>query len=95
MSLPCLQSPLPFLLPIFPLPSFLSSHLFPFLLPLFLSQGKSSAQYLCCGRLVLDVKISARELIRCRSYDLSELVNTVLSETYQPWDEEKVVGSFR
>ncbi|XP_034238111.1 DNA polymerase alpha catalytic subunit [Thrips palmi] len=31
-----------------------------------------------CGRLVCDVKISAKELIRCRSYDLSALCETVL-----------------
>nr|KAG5708297.1 hypothetical protein BaRGS_021231 [Batillaria attramentaria] len=31
-----------------------------------------------CGRLLADVKISARELIRCRSYDLTELVSHIL-----------------
>ncbi|XP_052126861.1 DNA polymerase alpha catalytic subunit isoform X1 [Frankliniella occidentalis] len=31
-----------------------------------------------CGRLVCDVKISAKELIRCRSYDLSALCEAVL-----------------
>ena len=31
-----------------------------------------------CGRLVCDVKISAKELIRCRSYDLGALCESVL-----------------
>lgn len=33
-----------------------------------------------CGRLVCDVKISAKELIRCKSYDLTELVSVILSK---------------
>ncbi|XP_077199119.1 DNA polymerase alpha catalytic subunit isoform X2 [Paroedura picta] len=31
-----------------------------------------------CGRMICDVEISAKELIRCKSYHLSELVNQVL-----------------
>ncbi|XP_070539037.1 DNA polymerase alpha catalytic subunit-like [Ptychodera flava] len=31
-----------------------------------------------CGRLVADIKISARELIRCKSYDLTELASHIL-----------------
>ena len=31
-----------------------------------------------CGRLVCDVKISAKELIRAKSYDLGPLVNQIL-----------------
>ena len=46
----------------------LSTSLFPVSIP---SQGKGSSQWLCCGRLVCDVKVSAKELIRVRSYDLS------------------------
>lgn len=30
-----------------------------------------------CGRLVCDIKISAKELIRCRSYDLAALCESV------------------
>ncbi|KAM8977106.1 DNA polymerase alpha catalytic subunit [Pelodytes ibericus] len=31
-----------------------------------------------CGRIICDVEISAKELIRCKSYHLSELVNHIL-----------------
>nr|XP_006813201.1 PREDICTED: DNA polymerase alpha catalytic subunit-like [Saccoglossus kowalevskii] len=31
-----------------------------------------------CGRLISDVKISSRELIRCKSYDLTELASHIL-----------------
>ncbi|XP_061483331.1 DNA polymerase alpha catalytic subunit isoform X3 [Rhineura floridana] len=31
-----------------------------------------------CGRMICDVKISAKELIRCKSYHLSELVSQIL-----------------
>ncbi|XP_054830106.1 DNA polymerase alpha catalytic subunit [Eublepharis macularius] len=31
-----------------------------------------------CGRMICDVEISAKELIRCKSYHLSELVNQIL-----------------
>ncbi|KAJ6667574.1 hypothetical protein lerEdw1_016695 [Lerista edwardsae] len=31
-----------------------------------------------CGRMICDIQISAKELIRCKSYHLSELVNQIL-----------------
>lgn len=31
-----------------------------------------------CGRMICDVEISAKELIRCKSYHLSELVQQIL-----------------
>ncbi|XP_053561243.1 DNA polymerase alpha catalytic subunit [Bombina bombina] len=31
-----------------------------------------------CGRIICDIEISAKELIRCKSYNLSELVNQIL-----------------
>ncbi|XP_071492723.1 DNA polymerase alpha catalytic subunit-like [Diadema antillarum] len=33
-----------------------------------------------CGRIVCDVKISAKELVRCKSYDLTELVSQLVHE---------------
>ncbi|XP_023226396.1 DNA polymerase alpha catalytic subunit-like [Centruroides sculpturatus] len=33
-----------------------------------------------CGRLFCDVKLSAKELLRCKSYDLTELVKQVLDK---------------
>ncbi|GIY56481.1 DNA polymerase alpha catalytic subunit [Caerostris darwini] len=35
-----------------------------------------------CGRLLCDVKISSKELIRCKSYDLEELSKHILNQKY-------------
>ncbi|XP_065671533.1 DNA polymerase alpha catalytic subunit isoform X2 [Hydra vulgaris] len=35
---------------------------------------------IACGRLVCDIKISAKELIRCKSYDLTEICSIVLKK---------------
>ena len=35
------------------------------------TQGRMLTQQMVCGRLVCDVKISSKELIRARSYDLT------------------------
>ncbi|KAK2155699.1 hypothetical protein LSH36_233g04020 [Paralvinella palmiformis] len=43
-----------------------------------------------CGRLVCDVKISSKELIRCRSYDLTELISHVLHEKRHEVDPEQI-----
>ncbi|XP_014669272.1 PREDICTED: DNA polymerase alpha catalytic subunit-like [Priapulus caudatus] len=40
--------------------------------------GRMQHKSTVAGRLVVDMKISAQELIRCRSYDLTELVGHVL-----------------
>jgi len=48
------------------------------------SHGKGGSSYfdknIACGRLVCDTKINAKELIRCKSYDLTELTNVVLNK---------------
>lgn len=31
-----------------------------------------------CGRMICDVEISAKELIRCKSYHLTELISQIL-----------------
>ena len=43
-----------------------------------------------CGRLVCDLQISAKELIRCRSYDLTELVSHVLKEKRNEVDPDQI-----
>ncbi|KAL8595946.1 hypothetical protein ACOMHN_018258 [Nucella lapillus] len=43
-----------------------------------------------CGRLLCDVKISAKELIRCKSYDLTELASHILHQKRQPLDYEEI-----
>ncbi|CAG5130361.1 unnamed protein product, partial [Candidula unifasciata] len=47
-----------------------------------------------CGRMMCDVQISARELIRCRSYDLSELVKQVLKTDRTDLDYDEVREMF-
>ena len=48
-----------------------------------------------CGRLVCDVKLSAKELIRCRSYDLTELVSQVLKDKRQAIDADEIRSKFK
>ncbi|XP_076453850.1 DNA polymerase alpha catalytic subunit-like [Babylonia areolata] len=43
-----------------------------------------------CGRLLCDVKISAKELIRCKSYDLTELVSHILHTKRQQLDYDEI-----
>ena len=43
-----------------------------------------------CGRLVCDVMISARELMRCRSYDLTELTNQILHQKRKEIEYEEI-----
>ncbi|XP_031555098.1 DNA polymerase alpha catalytic subunit-like [Actinia tenebrosa] len=47
-----------------------------------------------CGRLMCDVKISSRELIRCKSYDLKELSRVVLNTQRQEIDQEDVANMY-
>ena len=44
-----------------------------------------------CGRIICDIKISAKELMRCKSYDLTELTKQVLKSerTQIPFEEFK------
>ncbi len=48
-----------------------------------------------CGRLVCDVMISAKEVIRCRSYDLAELVTQVLKDTRQEVDLDQLRNYYK
>ena len=48
-----------------------------------------------CGRMMCDVQISARELIRCRSYDLTVLTTDVLKQTRQEVDYDEVKAMFQ
>ena len=41
-----------------------------------------------------DVKLSAKELIRSRSYDLSELASSVLKMQYKPMENEDISAAF-
>ncbi|GFN73923.1 DNA polymerase, partial [Plakobranchus ocellatus] len=48
-----------------------------------------------CGRMMCDVQISARELIRCRSYDLTVLTSDVLKQHRIEADYEEVKSMFQ
>uniref|UniRef100_UPI00398E84DD DNA polymerase alpha catalytic subunit n=1 Tax=Pristiophorus japonicus TaxID=55135 RepID=UPI00398E84DD len=41
-------------------------------------RGRFAEKNAACGRLICDVEISAKELIRCKSYNLTELVHQIL-----------------
>ncbi|XP_022344658.2 DNA polymerase alpha catalytic subunit-like [Crassostrea virginica] len=43
-----------------------------------------------CGRLVCDIKLSAKELIRSRSYDLTELTNVILKSKRCELDYDQI-----
>ncbi|RUS87909.1 hypothetical protein EGW08_004325 [Elysia chlorotica] len=48
-----------------------------------------------CGRMMCDVQISARELIRCRSYDLTVLTSDVLKQTRIEVDYDEVKAMYQ
>lgn len=50
---------------------------------------------LMAGRLICDIKISAKELIRSRSYDLTELVDQVLHKQRIEIPTEKIKDMYR
>lgn len=41
-------------------------------------RGGFAERNAACGRMICDVEISAKELIRCKSYHLPELVHQIL-----------------
>ncbi len=59
---------------------FFLNHVLIHLCIFYLSQGRSgfAEKSATCGRLVCDVEISAKELIRCKSYHLTELAAQIL-----------------
>ena len=55
----------------------------------------SRASMAVAGRLVADIMISAKELIRCRSYDLTEVTNQVLKEKRHEIDQDIIRSMFK
>ncbi|XP_044179976.1 DNA polymerase alpha catalytic subunit-like isoform X2 [Acropora millepora] len=47
-----------------------------------------------CGRMVCDVKISSKELIRCKSYDLTALSWSVLQSRREEIDQDEIPNKF-
>ncbi|XP_054706235.1 DNA polymerase alpha catalytic subunit-like [Uloborus diversus] len=54
------------------------------------AQGGVMEKNSTCGRLLCDVKISSKELIRCKSYDLEELSNHILNQQYTEIPSESI-----
>ena len=55
----------------------------------------SAASSAASGRLICDVQISARELIRCKSYDLTELTSQLLHEKRREIDQDEIRSRYR
>ncbi|CAH1781279.1 unnamed protein product [Owenia fusiformis] len=53
-------------------------------------KGGGGTKNVTCGRLLCDVKISSKELIRCRAYDLNELVSHILKSKREEIDMEDI-----
>jgi DNA polymerase alpha subunit A len=47
------------------------------------------------GRMICDVKITSKELIRARSYDLTELVIQILKDKRQEVDPEEIKSMYK
>jgi len=51
-------------------------------------------RYVTCGRMMCDVKISSKELIRCKSYDLTALSWAVLQSRREEIDQDDIPNKF-
>ena len=48
-----------------------------------------------CGRIVYDVKISAKELVRFKSYDLTEMTSQILKQGHMELDFDQIRNMYR
>ena len=48
-----------------------------------------------CGRMVCDIKISAKELVRFKSFDLTELTSQILKQTRFDLDFDQIRNMYR
>lgn len=60
-----------------------------------LPSTKRAFKYMFSGRVLCDIRTSAMELIRSRSYDLTELVSQVLKKPRIEFNHEFIVNSFK
>lgn len=58
-------------------------------------RGAFAEKSATCGRLVCDVEISAKELIRCKSYHLTELAAHVLKAERATVAQENIRNLYR
>lgn len=60
-----------------------------------LPSTKSAFRYMFSGRVMCDVRISAMEFIRARSYDLTELMSQILGKTRVEYNHKSLVDAFK
>lgn len=60
-----------------------------------LPSTKAAFRYMFSGRIMCDIRTSAMELIRARSYDLMELTHQVLQKNRTEFDHSAIVESFK
>lgn len=61
----------------------------------FQGRGAYAEKSATCGRLVCDVEISAKELIRCKSYHLTELAAHILKVERVTIPQENIRNLYR
>lgn len=62
---------------------------------MFQGRGAFAEKSATCGRLVCDVEISAKELIRCKSYHLTELATHILKVERVTIPQENIRNLYR
>lgn len=68
---------------------------FPLYRSVFQGRGAFAEKSATCGRLVCDVEISAKELIRCKSYHLTELAAHILKVERVTIPQENIRNLYR
>lgn len=62
---------------------------------MFQGRGAFAERSATCGRLVCDVEVSAKELIRCKSYHLTELAAHILKVERADLPQEDIRSLYR
>lgn len=60
-----------------------------------LPQTKAAFKYMFSGRVMCDIKMSAMELIKARSYDLTELSLQILDKKRREYDHTNILDAFK
>ncbi|CAK8686705.1 DNA polymerase alpha catalytic subunit-like [Clavelina lepadiformis] len=63
-------------------------------MPKLLGGGRFSDRSVTCGRIVCDVKVFSKELIRCKSYDLTALTDHVLRKSRKELPTDQIKNMF-
>lgn len=60
-----------------------------------LPQTKAAFRYMFSGRVLCDIKTSAQELIKARSYDLTQLTLQILGYTRRDYEHDSIVEAYK